>query len=92
MDFFLKAKSSMSRTSDSLVKVNSTLKSNRVNLVASAIVLLSVFFIYPMSGRYSTNWDRKGDPARIFKFITTARVFVKFKKTKFYTEKGFIYS
>ena len=36
------------------------LKSNRVNLVASAIVLLSVFFIYPMSGQYSTNWDRKG--------------------------------
>ena len=36
------------------------LKSNRVNLVASAIVLLSVFFIYPISGQYSTNWDRKG--------------------------------
>ena len=23
---------------------------------------LSVYFIYPMSGRYSSNWDRKGWP------------------------------
>ena len=38
------------------------LKSDRVNLVAPALVLLSVCFIYPMSGRYSTNWDRKGWP------------------------------
>jgi len=37
------------------------LKSDRVNLVAR-LVLLSVCFIYPMSGRYSTNWDRKGWP------------------------------
>ena len=26
------------------------------------LVLLSVCFIYPMSGRYNTNWDRKGWP------------------------------
>ena len=32
------------------------LKSDRVNLVAPA----SFCFIYPKSGRYSTNWDRKG--------------------------------
>ena len=41
------------------------LKSDRVNLVAPAshgLVLLSVCLIYPMSGRYSTNWDRKGWP------------------------------
>ena len=36
------------------------LKSDRVNLVAPAST--SVCFIYPMSGRYSTNWDRKGWP------------------------------
>ena len=26
------------------------------------LVLLNVCFIYPMSGQYSTNWDRKGCP------------------------------
>ena len=39
------------------------LKADRVNLVApSIIVLLSVCLIYPMSGRYSTNLDRKSWP------------------------------
>ena len=37
------------------------LKFDRVNLVAPAF-LLSVCFIYPMCGRYSTNWDRKDWP------------------------------
>ena len=34
-------------------------KSDRVNLVPTAS---RVCFIYPMSGRYSTKWDRKGWP------------------------------
>ena len=38
------------------------LKSDRVNLVAPALVLLSVCFIYPMSGQNSTNWNQKGWP------------------------------
>ena len=48
------------------------------------LVLLSVCFIYPMSGRYSTNWNRKARlnwnrKARLirlgkFKCIMTARV------------------
>ena len=37
---------------------------SKLNLTASTLlhrlVLLSVCFIYPMSGRQSTNWDRKG--------------------------------
>ena len=39
---------------------------SKFNLAPSTLlhrlVILSVFFIYPMSGRYSTNWDRKGWP------------------------------
>ena len=37
------------------------LKSDCINLVVPASPI-SVCFIYPMSGRYSTNWDRKGWP------------------------------
>ena len=40
-------------------KTKFNLKSDRVNLVAQ----LSVCFIYPMSGRYNTNWDRKSWPS-----------------------------
>ena len=41
-----------------------TLKSIRINRYTEWLnpILLSVCFIYPMSGRYSTNRDRKGWP------------------------------
>ena len=52
---------SNSRTSDPLVNVNSNLSLTASTLL-HRLVLLSVCFIYPMSGRYSTNWDRKGWP------------------------------
>ena len=46
-----------------LNKSEFNLKSDRVNLVApAALVLLSVCFSYTMSRCYSTNWDRKGLP------------------------------
>ena len=48
------------RTSDPSVKVNST--SLTASTLLHQLVLLSVCFIYPMSGRYSTNWDRIGWP------------------------------
>ena len=60
------------RTPDPLVKVNSTLSLSASTLL-HRLVLLSVCFIYPMSGRYSTNWDRKVDPARKFKCTTATR-------------------
>jgi len=49
------------RTPDLLVKVNSTL-SHTASTLLHRLVLLSVCFIYPMSGRYSTNWDQKRWP------------------------------
>ena len=42
-------------------KIKFNLKSDRVNLVAPAS-LVERLLIYPMSGRYSTNWDQKGWP------------------------------
>ena len=38
------------------------LMSDRINRVAPGSPLLSVCLIYPMFGRYSTNWDRKDWP------------------------------
>ena len=55
-------------TPDSSVKVNST------STLLHRLDLLSVCFIYPMSGRYSTTGTRKVDPARKFKCTTAARV------------------
>ena len=49
------------RTSDPLVKVNST-KCLTASTLLHRIVLLSVCLIYPMSGRYSSHWERKGWP------------------------------
>ena len=49
------------RTSDLSIKVNSTWSLTASTLL-NRLVLLSVCFIYPMSGRYSTNWDWKGWP------------------------------
>ena len=53
------------RTSAPLVKVNRHLY-EALSLTASTLlhrlVLLSVRFVNPKSGRYSTNWDRKGWP------------------------------
>ena len=46
---------------DPSVKVNST-KSLTSSTLLHRLVLLSVCFIYPMSGRYSTIWNRKGWP------------------------------
>ena len=46
------------RTSDPSVEVNSTLSLTASTLL-HRLVLLKVCFICPMSGRYSTNWDRK---------------------------------
>ena len=46
---------------DPSVKVNSTYSLTTSTLL-HRLVLLSVCFIYPMSGRYSTIWDRKGWP------------------------------
>ena len=43
------------------MKSKFNLKSDRVNVVAPASPL-SVCFMYPMSWRYSTIWDRKGWP------------------------------
>ena len=43
------------------VKVNSTWSLTASTLL-HRLVLLSVCFIYPMYGRCSTNWDRKGLP------------------------------
>ena len=49
------------RTSDPLVKVNSILSLTALTLL-HWLARLSFCYIYPMSGRYSTNWDRKGWP------------------------------
>ena len=51
----------ISRTSDPAVKVNS-IQSLTASTLLHRLFLLSVCFIYPMSGRYSKNWDRKGWP------------------------------
>ena len=49
------------RTSNPLVKVNITWSLTASTLL-QRLVLLSVCFIYPKSGRYSKNWERKGWP------------------------------
>ena len=59
LDSLLLALSISIRTPDPLVKVNSTLSLTASTLLHS-LVLLSVCFIYLMSGRQSTNWDRQG--------------------------------
>ena len=58
---FLYNLSIVPRTPDPSVKVNSTW-SQTMSTLLHWLVLLSVCLIYPMSGRYSTNWDRKGWP------------------------------
>ena len=63
---------STSRTSDHLVKVNSTLSLSASTLL-HRLVLLSVCLIHLMSGRYGTNWTGKVYPARKFKCRTAAR-------------------
>ena len=40
------------------------------------LVLLSVCFIYPMSGRYSKNWDRKGWPGSEIQMISQEIIFL----------------
>ena len=57
------------------------LKSDRVNLVAPASPI-SVCFIYPMSGRYSTAETGKVDPARKFKCATAVRALEIFLYSK----------
>ena len=52
-------KMTLARTSNPLVKVNSTWSLTASTLL-HPLVILSVCFIYTMSGCYSTNWDRKG--------------------------------
>ena len=52
---------SRARTSDPLVKVNSTWSLTASTLL-HPLVRLSFCYIYPMSGRHSTNWDRKSWP------------------------------
>ena len=56
------ARLTQSRTSDPLVKVNWT-QSLTASTLLHWLVLLSVCFIYPMSGKYSKNWDWKDWPS-----------------------------
>ena len=48
-----------SRTTEPFSKSKFNLKSDPVNLVAPASPI-DICFIYPMSERYSTNWNQKG--------------------------------
>ena len=48
------------RTSDPLVKVNSTLSLTQSTLLHRLVLLSVLLYLANVSGRYSTNWDRKG--------------------------------
>ena len=55
-----KDQTSEPRTSDPLVKVYSTLSLTQSTLLHRLVLLSVLLYLANVSGRYSTNWDRKG--------------------------------
>ena len=59
---FLKFLFNLSNLTKLFWQFTSNLSEINYNQLLPRLVLLSVCFIYPLSGQYSTNWDRKGWP------------------------------